>query len=169
MKWTSFSKNNEDFFFCDKFINLLMYNGKKVKASKIFFLMLQTFGKKITIELKKKTNKENISPQQIHVIHSIMTAVDNIKPTLEVKKVRVAGSTYLVPAIVSKKKQQTLAMRWIIEAARKRKKNSTLSFSYCLAEEIFDAYKQQGIARQKRDELHRVAEANRAYVRYRWW
>ena len=103
------------------------------------------------------------------MVNFVLKAIENVKPSLEVKKVRVAGSTYLVPAILPKKKQETLAMRWIIDAARKRKKNSQLSFSQCLAEEIYEASKRQGYAYQKRDELHRLAEINRAYIRYRWW
>lgn len=90
-------------------------------------------------------------------------------PNLEIRKVRVAGSTYSVPAALSKKRQETLALKWLIEAAKKRQRNSNLEFSTCLAEEIFDASKKLGQARQKRDDLHRQAQLNRAYIRYRWW
>jgi small subunit ribosomal protein S7 len=169
MKTLLFIRDNEYFLLCNKFINLLMYDGKKSKASKIFFSMLQSLKHKIDRELDKKTTTEDIVSQQNFLINYVVKAIENVKPTVEVKKVRVAGSTYLVPAILSKKKQQTLAIRWLIEAARKRKKNTSLVFSQCLTEEIFEAVKKQGNARQKRDEMHRLAEANRAYVRYRWW
>lgn len=96
-------------------------------------------------------------------------AIENIKPSLEVRKVRIAGTTYLVPAIIAKTRQETLAIKWIIESARKRKRTGNSSFAECLANEIVDAFFKQGQARQKRDELHKLAEANRAYTRYRWW
>lgn len=164
MKTIPLNLNNE--LFCHKFINLLMYDGKKLKATKIFLSMLNLLRQKIDSTTIKKNNLNN---QELPLIQYIFKAVENVKPTLEVKKVRVAGTTYLVPAVLSKKKQENLAIRWIIDAAKKRKQNSSYSFSKCLAEEVYEALKQQGQARQKRDELHRVAEANRAYIRYRWW
>ena len=88
---------------------------------------------------------------------------------MEVRKVRRAGTTYSVPAILSVKKQESLALKWIIESAKQRKKTSSFTFSQCLASEILEASKKAGHARLKRDELHRLAEANRAYIRYRWW
>ena len=116
--------------------------------------------------LQQKTRKQ----AEVVAAPEIMEqAIRNCMPSLEVRKVRVAGTTYLVPAMIPKKKQETLAIRWIIEAAKKKKKTSKLSFAQCLAEEIYDAFSKQGYARTKRNELHRLAEANRAYIRYRWW
>lgn len=103
------------------------------------------------------------------LLRLISRAIENITPNVEVRKVRVAGSTYIVPAIISKKKQETLALKWLIESAKKRQKSSKFSFASCLADEILDASKKMGLARQKRDELHRLAQTNRAYIRYRWW
>lgn len=169
MKSISFSRNIQHLIFCEKFINLLMLDGKKLKAYKIFFYMLEFLKKKFSLNSEKKINFQDKLLEQENLINYISQAIENVKPSLEVRKVRVAGNTYLVPAILSKKKQEALAIRWIIQAARKRKKNSKLSFSQTLAEELFEASKKQGYAYQKRDELHRLAEANRAYIRYRWW
>lgn len=156
-----------DIFFT-KFINLLMKDGKKTKASKLFFKMLLNLKKKLRKEIEKKNIQKDIS-LNLTLLRVISKAVENVTPSLEVRKVRVSGSTYLVPAVLSKKKQENLALNWIIESAEKRQKNSKLNFSSCLADEIFEAYRKLGQARQKRDELHRLAQTNRAYIRYRWW
>ena len=157
------------FLFTDKFINLLMRDGKKTKAAKLFFDMLIFLKKRIEKDTDKKLSLVKHFTHDISVLHLLSQAVENVTPSLEVRKVRVSGTTYLVPAILRKKRQQTTAIRWIIDSARKKQNNSNLCFSECLADEFFDAYKKQGQARQKRDELHRLAEANRAYIRYRWW
>ena len=149
---------NPSFIFSEKFINFLIIDGKKIKAYKLFFLMLEY--------LQQKTRKQ---AEALPAPEIMEQAIKNCMPSLEVRKVRVAGTTYLVPAMIPKKKQETLAIRWIIEAAKKKKKTSKLSFAQCLAEEIYDAFSKQGYARTKRNELHRLAEANRAYIRYRWW
>ena len=127
-------------------------------GDKLFFLMLEF--------VQQKTRKQADALTAPEILEQ---AIRNCMPSLEVRKVRVAGKTYLVPAMIPKKKQETLAIRWIIEAAKKKKKTSKLSFAQCLAEEIYDAFSKQGYARTKRNELHRLAEANRAYIRYRWW
>jgi small subunit ribosomal protein S7 len=163
--------------FSEKFINLLMIDGKKIKAYNLFFKMLEILNEKTGKQNKKnfeltdaiqRIDRNDFSTNTstpIVVEHAII----NCMPSVEVRKVRVAGTTYLVPAMIPKKKQEALAMRWIIEAAKKKKKTSKLSFAQCLAEEIFDAFLKQGYARTKRNEFHRLAEVNRAYIRYRWW
>lgn len=151
------------FLISEKFINFLMKDGKKAKAYYIFYLTLNILKNKITHVSSTNLNK-NIS-----ILSLLLIALNNVKPYLDIRKVRVAGTTYQVPTIVSKKKQYTLAIRWIIQSAKKRKKVSAINFSECLAQEIFDAYNKQGYARLKRDELHKIAEINRAYLRYRWW
>jgi len=88
---------------------------------------------------------------------------------LELRRVRKGGTTYQVPAIVSQKRQERLAIKWIIEAAEKKKKKNNTCFSDCLVSEIMDAFNKTGQPRQKRDEQLKVAEYNRAYTRYRWW
>lgn len=103
-------------------------------------------------------------------IHFVMTAIDNVKPVLEVKKVRISGNTQLVPAVISKHRQQTLAIRWLLEAAVKRRNaKRKLHLEQCLSLEIVDAFNKIGSVRQKRDELHKLAENNRAFAHYRWW
>jgi small subunit ribosomal protein S7 len=152
--------------FSEKFINLLLIHGKKAKASLVYISTLELLNYKLLTHLEKISPKQN---KIISIGEIVEQAITNCMPSLEVRKVRVAGSTYLVPAIIPKKKQEALAMRWIIEAAKIKKKKSKQSFAKCLAEEIFDAFSKQGSARTKRNELHRLAEANRAYIRYRWW
>lgn len=161
-------------FFINKFVNLLMKNGKKIKASKIVFEMLLILKKKIRNDLDKKNQNLGNSTQtensiNFELFYLISQAIENVTPNLEVRKVRVAGSTYLVPAILPKKKQETLALKWLIESTKKRQKNSKLNFAHCLADELLDASRKLGQTRQKRDELHRLALQNRAYIRYRWW
>jgi small subunit ribosomal protein S7 len=151
------------FIFSEKFINLLMIDGKKIKAYNLFFKMLEILKEKTGKQKKNELSSSSSPP--IIVEHAIL----NCMPSLEVRKVRVAGTTYLVPAMIPKKKQEALAMRWIIEAAKKKKKTSKLNFAQCLAEEIIYAFLKQGYARTKRNEFHRLAEVNRAYIRYRWW
>lgn len=162
-----------DLFF-KKFTNLLMKDGKKIKASKIVFEMLVILKKRLKKNLEKKNDVLSSQdfveiPINFELFHLLSQALENVTPNLEVRKVRVAGSTYLVPAVLSKKKQETLALKWLIESAKKRQKNSKVDFAKCLADEILDASKKLGQARQKRDELHRLALLNRAYIRYRWW
>ncbi len=99
----------------------------------------------------------------------LLQAINNVKPCLEVRKVRIGRRTYLVPAILSEKRQEALAIKWIIEASRAKKKYGKYPFAEYLANELFDAYFKQGQARQKRNELHKLAQSNRAHTRYRWW
>jgi small subunit ribosomal protein S7 len=171
----------------EKFINLLIKDGKKTKASKLFFEMLWFLKKRIPGQtsfvlnlvqgrdftgdksISKPENFSKSSFSYLSTLYYFSLALQNVMPTLEVRKVRVSGSTYLVPAILYKKRQESLAMKWIIEAAKKKQKSSKSNFAQCLADEVYDASKKLGQARQKRDDLHRLAQANRAYMRYRWW
>ena len=156
--------------FITKLTHLIMKDGKKLKASRILLTMLSIVHKKI----KKEAEKKNTSSQKENIVNQTLLSVisqdiENVTPSLEVRKVRVSGSTYLVPAVLSKKKQETLALKWLVEAAKKKQSNVNLDFSTCLADEILDASRKLGQARQKREELHRLAQMNRAYIRYRWW
>ena len=101
--------------------------------------------------------------------HILYQAIENIKPPLELRRVRKGGTTYQVPAIVSQKKQERLAIKWIIESACKRKSKKGNSFSESLVTEILEAFHKTGQPRQKRNEMLKIAEFNRAYTRYRWW
>lgn len=156
-----------------KFINHLTINGKKLKASSIFYKMLNNIKKKIahygTVK-KVIFQQKNIKYNENNKINKIFyKAINNIKPSLDVRKVRIAGTTYNVPAILSKKKQENLAIKWLLLSAKNKKKKYKNDLSDCLAHEILDAYKHQGQSLLKRDELHKTAETNRAYIRYRWW
>ena len=158
---------------CRKFINLLTKDGKKVKATTLFFKMCSDIKKQSQQDGDKKYGFHSSALESKQADPSIgrilSQAIENVKPNVEVRKVRRAGTTYHVPALVSVKKQESLAVKWLIQGAKHRKKNSKFPFSHCLASEIVEASKKTGQARLKRDELHRLAEANRAYIRYRWW
>lgn len=167
-------KKIEYYLFINKFINFIMFDGKKEKASTIFFKSLDLLNTKLNLQYANNFQKQNTftvlsASYDKNTLQLLLRALKNVMPSVEVRKVRVAGATYLVPAILSKKKQENLAVRWLIESARKRQNTSRYELAKCLSDELFDAIQGQGLARQKRDELHRVAEANRAYIRYKWW
>lgn len=135
-----------------KLIHLCMLNGNKTKSNTILHKTLY-----------------NLS-QYGDAIAFLMNAIENVKPIVEVKKVRVAGSTQLVPCIIAKHRQETLALRWLVEAATKRRKlKRSLKLEHCLVAEIVDASRKVGLVRKKRDELHKLAESNRGFSHYRWW
>ncbi len=97
-------------------------------------------------------------------------SINNVKPLFEVKKVRVAGTTYQVPALIESNRQEHLAMKWLVQSAfERKKKNPSQKFENCLAFELYEAFQKQGQARNKRNELHKLAEANRAFSHFRWW
>ncbi|KAL6766038.1 rms7 (mitochondrion) [Auxenochlorella protothecoides x Auxenochlorella symbiontica] len=127
------------------------------------------FNKKALEEITIPLNNDSISIEMSSLLEVVSIAIENVTPSVELKKVRRAGNTFLIPAILSQHKADTLAMRWIIESARKKQQGSSQNFSECLADEIYQAYSKQGKARQKRDELHTAAITNRANIRYRWW
>jgi len=130
-------------------INKLMQRGKKSTAERIIYEALEMAGQR---------TKEN--PAQV-----FETAIRNVMPTLEVRPRRVGGATYQIPLEVRPSRQLSLAMRWILAAARGRQGRP---MSERLAAEIMDAYREQGVAIKKRDDTHRMAEANKAFVHYRW-
>lgn len=132
-----------------KFINVLMVNGKKSVAENIVYNAL--------ILLSKKIGKQELEAFEI--------ALDNIRPTVEVKSRRVGGSTYQVPVEVRPIRRNALAMRWVVIAARKR---TDKSMSLRLANELIDAIDKKGNAVKKREDVHRMAEANKAFAHYRW-
>ncbi|GIW47365.1 MAG: 30S ribosomal protein S7 [Deltaproteobacteria bacterium] len=132
-----------------KFINSLMYDGKKSKAEKILYTALEMVG--------EKTGKD---PLEV-----FRSAIDNVKPVLEVRSRRVGGATYQVPMEVNPFRRQSLAIRWIINAARERQGKS---MEEKLAAELLDAFQGRGGAVKKKEDTHRMAEANRAFAHYRW-
>ena len=133
-----------------KFMNMIMTDGKKAAAEKI------VYGAIDQIVAKKKVTE----PAQF-----IQTAFDNVAPSVEVKSRRVGGATYQVPVEVRASRRMALAMRWLIDSARKRGENS---MPRKLAAELLDASENRGGAIKKREETHRMAEANKAFAHYRW-
>ncbi|HYL02859.1 MAG TPA: 30S ribosomal protein S7 [Steroidobacteraceae bacterium] len=135
-----------------KFMNVVMKNGKKSAAERIIYGALD--------RIAEKTGKQGVD-----AITVLSTALDNVKPVVEVKSRRVGGATYQVPVEVRATRRQTLAMRWMIEAARARTEKS---MAFRLAHELMDASENRGAAVRKREDTHRMAEANKAFAHYRW-
>lgn len=132
-----------------KFINVVMVDGKKSTSEKIVYGAL--------IAAAEKTGKDHLDIFEV--------ALDNVRPTVEVKSRRVGGSTYQVPVEVRPSRRNALAMRWLVEAARKRGEKSMAAR---LAGELVDAADNKGTAVKKREDVHRMAEANKAFAHYRW-
>ncbi len=132
-----------------KFTNFLMYDGKKTTAERIIYTALD--------KIKDKTKEDPIKV--------FNDAINNIRPNLEVRSRRVGGATYQVPVEVKTKRSQTLALRWLLDATRKRKNKS---MSDKLMNELMDAYQKKGSAIKKREDTHRMAESNKAFAHFRW-
>lgn len=99
----------------------------------------------------------------------VKDAISHIKPSLETRKKKIAGITRHVPSVVSPSRGEGLAIRWLLAAARERHRKGGKGIAKCLSDELLDAYFKRGEAKQKRDSLHKLAESNRSYIRYRWW
>ena len=132
-----------------KFINFVMYDGKKATAEKVIYLTLD--------KIKDKTKDDPIKV--------FNDAINNIRPNLEVRSRRVGGATYQVPVEVKTKRSQTLALRWLLDATRKRK-NKTMADK--LFNELMDASQNKGLAIKKREDTHKMAESNKAFAHFRW-
>ncbi|GJV70583.1 ribosomal protein S7 [Tanacetum coccineum] len=135
-----------------KLVNFRMRQGKKTKVREIFHETLHKLA---------HTDRDGIQ--------LISDALDNVKPICEVANVRIAGNVYPVPGVVDRDRQQTLAVRWVLDAAKKRRGKNSLKLEECLFAEIMDAYKKKGKAREKRQDLHKTAAINRSYSHFRWW
>ena len=132
-----------------KFINKLLMDGKKSTAEKILYAAFD--------EIKKKLNKDPLEVFE--------KALNNVAPVLEVKPRRVGGATYQIPVEVSKVRAQAIAMQWLRDMSRNRTEKS---MGEALAAELIDAYNGAGAAIKKREELHKTAEANKAFSHFRW-
>ncbi len=132
-----------------KFINMIMRNGKKATAERIMYFALDNVAEKSKMDSVELMEK----------------ALENVRPMVEVKSRRVGGATYQVPVEVRASRRNTLAMRWIIEAAQKRGEKTMASK---LAGELLDASENKGTAVKKREDTHRMAEANKAFAHFRW-
>ena len=132
-----------------KLINSIMYDGKKTVAEKIIYEAIDK------IKTKSKDEPLNVFNE----------AINNIKPTVEVRSRRVGGATYQVPVEVKSKRSQALALRWLIDASRKRKDKN---MSDKIFNEIYDAYQNRGAAIKKKEDTHKMAESNNAFAHFRW-
>ena len=132
-----------------KLINSIMYDGKKVTAEKIVYDAIE--------KIKTKAKDEPIT--------IFNDAINNVRPTVEVRSRRVGGATYQVPVEVKSKRSQALALRWLIDASRKRKDKK---MSDKLFNEIYDAYQNKGSAIKKKEDTHKMAESNKAFAHFRW-
>ena len=132
-----------------KLINSIMYDGKKTTAEKIVYDALD--------KIRSKSKDE-----PINVFND---AINNIRPTVEVRSRRVGGATYQVPVEVRNERAQALAIRWIVDASRKRNEKSMVDR---LAQEFVDANESKGASVKKKEDTHKMAEANRAFAHYRW-
>ena len=132
-----------------KLINYIMLDGKKTIAEKIVYDAVD--------KIKSKSKDEPLTV--------FNDAINNVRPTVEVRSRRVGGATYQVPVEVKAKRSQALALRWIIDASRKRKDKK---MSDKLFNEIFDAYQKRGSAIKKKEDTHKMAESNKAFAHFRW-
>jgi small subunit ribosomal protein S7 len=133
-----------------KFVNCLMWSGKKSVAQRSVYDALETIRERV----------KDAQPLEV-----FQAAVENVKPKVEVRSRRVGGATYQVPVEVSARRQQALSFRWLIRAARARRGRP---MSDRLAEELLAAYRKEGAAVQMRENIHRMAEANKAFAHFAW-
>lgn len=135
-----------------KLINKVMVDGKKSKAEKIVYGAMQI--------LAEKTGEQPLE--------ALYKAIENIKPILEVRPRRVGGATYQVPMEVPPRRQISLALRWLVEATRNRSGKGNYTMLEKLSNELYDAYNNRGNAVKKKEDTHRMAEANKAFAHYKW-
>ena len=131
-----------------KFINSIMYDGKRSTAEKILY------------DAMEKMKGKNGDPLKV-----FNAAISNVKPNIEVRSRRVGGATYQVPVEVKNKRAQALAIRWLIDSARKRKDKN---MSDKIFNELYDAYEKKGAAVKKKEDVHKMAESNKAFAHFRW-
>ncbi|MFZ0035539.1 MAG: 30S ribosomal protein S7 [Sedimentisphaerales bacterium] len=165
-----------------KFINALMWAGKKSVAEKVFYDAMNIISRKVkgahsAKEPKAGTPKEGETgpkdtgtpkdgkQEPVDPLEVFETAVNNVKPLLEVRSRRIGGASYQIPMQVRPKRQQSLAFRWIIQSARSKKGSA---FCERLASELMDAYDGRGGAMTTRDNVHKMAEANKAFAHFAW-
>jgi small subunit ribosomal protein S7 len=133
-----------------KFVNCLMWDGKKTVAQRVFYDAMEQVGKKV---------------KDVPTLELFETAINNVKPYVEVRSRRVGGANYQVPMQVNKRRQQSLAFRWILEACRD---TGGRPMADRLADEFMAAYKKEGKAMSTRENTHRMAEANKAFAHFAW-
>lgn len=134
-----------------KFGNLRMRGGKRTKVRNMLY---QTF--------------HRVAQTERDVMKLVSGAVENVKPVCSVDRVGIAGTVYDVPGLVSKQRQTSLAVRWILDAASKRRVSHKITLEKCLFSELLDAHRKKGVARKKRETVHKVASNNRTFAHFRW-
>jgi small subunit ribosomal protein S7 len=154
-KWTKSSDTlrpdpRHDSMLASKFINCMMWEGKKTVAQRIFYDALDLVSKRV----------KDVPPIEV-----FEKAIQNVKPNVEVRSKRVGGSNYQVPMPVNRKRQQSLAIRWVLEAARAKKGKPMATR---LAGELVDAFQLTGAAVTKRENVHKMADANKAFAHFAW-
>ncbi len=133
-----------------KFINCLMWDGKKSVAQRVFYDAMDVISKKV---------------KDVSALEVFETALNNVKPLIEVRSKRVGGASYQVPMQINSKRQQSLSFRWILQSARGKKGKPMCER---LASELIDAYNKRGGAMTTRENIHRMAEANKAFAHFAW-
>ena len=133
-----------------KFVNCLMFDGKKSVATRVFYDAMDVIAKRV----------KDHSPLEV-----FETALNNVKPSIEVRSKRVGGASYQVPMQVNRKRQQSLAIRWLLLAIREKKGRPTAEK---LADELAAAYRREGAAMTRRENVHRMADANNAFSHFAW-
>lgn len=146
-----------------KFINVLMISGKKSTAEKIIYGALAVLDERV--KKSKKSDDEDSSGGNGSVLRYFEDALDNVRPSVEVRSRRVGGATYQVPVEVRHDRSIALGMRWIVQASRSRGEKGMM---LRLAGELMDAYESKGSAVKKREDTHKMAKANQAFAHFRW-
>jgi small subunit ribosomal protein S7 len=148
-----------------KFINVLMVSGKKSTAEKIIYGALDVLDERLKKSKKSDDEEGGSTGGAVGVLNYFEQALDNVRPTVEVRSRRVGGATYQVPVEVRSARSVALGMRWIVQAARSRGEKGMM---LRLAGELADAYESKGAAVKKREETHKMAKANQAFAHFRW-
>jgi small subunit ribosomal protein S7 len=149
-----------------KFINVLMVSGKKSTAEKIIYGALAVMNERLKKVKKDNDEGESGSGSTVpNALRQFEQALDNVRPTLEVRSRRVGGATYQVPVEVRTDRSIALGMRWIVQAARSRGEKGMM---LRLAGELMDAFENKGAATKKREDTHKMAKANQAFAHFRW-
>jgi len=148
-----------------QFVNYLMLDGKKTTSQKIFYTALQLLKKRFANTDAAKKSEEKGGREEQYELKIFKAAINNVKPLIEVRSRRVGGATYQVPMEIEKKRQITLALRWILQACRSKKGKP---MAVRLADELGDAYNKQGKSITQRENTHKMAEANKAFAHFAW-
>ena len=148
-----------------KFMNSLMYDGKKAVAEKIVYGALEIVAKRVANDKNAEVSDDQAASTMDPGLRVFRQVLKNVAPSVEVRSRRVGGATYQVPVEVRSDRQQALAIRWLIDAARKR---SERTMDARLAGELLDALNGRGSAVKKREDTHKMADANRAFSHFRW-